>query len=91
MKIYIGTIIEKYSNGRMFIESHVSGEHFGLALLIDDSLTRVEEESGFKFKRDINEIIKACENGNQHREPLTICEGAGLPFKIILSTIVRDI
>lgn len=93
MKIYIGTLIEKMPDGQVFVQTHVSGTHYGLAVLIDDALSIEEIERETEIPRDFTDILCECERGNidDGSGPLSIGEDADLSHEFLLATTVRDI
>ena len=90
MKLYIGTLIEN-QDGQAFVQTHVSGTHWGLATLIDDAISVEENERSISFPRDFSDILHECEFGNQHNEPLSIGEDVPFAPEILLSTYVAEV
>lgn len=92
MKIYIGTLVEKCADGQVFIQTHVSGSHYGLAFIIADALSTEERERNIEIPRDIHDILYECERGNQDdgSGPLSIGEDADLSHEFLLSTTIEE-
>lgn len=91
MKIYIGTLIEKCTDGQVFIQTHVSRDHYGLAIMIDNAFRTEERERSIEIPRDIGDILCECERGNQTDEPLSIGEDQDLAHEFLLSTVIKEV